>query len=196
MTSTSSLPWVDPGAFEVADGVWRVPLPLPNDGLKAVNVYVLVTPDGLVCVDGGWAIPSSRELFEQALRTIGFAVADVGRFLVTHVHRDHYTQAVAIPREAGSHLSVGPGEKPTTTPPRPAPPRPASRDLSNARGLTGTNTAWRGWLRCDIATRRRRSCESAQEATRQPTCAPSSAPRPASAWWPPSSRRSAMARTS
>jgi len=34
--------------YEVAAGVYRMPLPLPNDGLRAVNVYVLVEPDGLV----------------------------------------------------------------------------------------------------------------------------------------------------
>ena len=113
MTSTSQLPWVEPGAYEVADDVWRVPLPLPNDGLRAVNVYVVVTPDGLVCVDGGWAIPESRELFGSALTTIGYEVADVRRFLVTHVHRDHYTQAVAVRREVGAHVGLGVGEKPT-----------------------------------------------------------------------------------
>ncbi|MDX6219002.1 MAG: hypothetical protein QOJ48_683, partial [Frankiales bacterium] len=106
MTSTSDLPWVEPGAFEVADDVWRVPLPLPNDGLRAVNVYVLVTPDGLVCIDGGWAIPESRDLFVKALGTMGHDLADVTRFLVTHVHRDHYTQAVSVRREVGAHVGL------------------------------------------------------------------------------------------
>ncbi|MCW2543263.1 MAG: ampC [Frankiales bacterium] len=113
MTSTSSLPWVDPGAFEVAPGVHRVPLPLPNDGLRAVNVYVIATGDGLVCIDSGWAIPESRALFDEALASIGFALGDVKRFLVTHVHRDHYTQAVDIRRDVGSRISLGRGEKPT-----------------------------------------------------------------------------------
>ena len=113
MTSTSDLPWVEPGAFEVAPGVFRVPLPLPNDGLKAVNVYVLQTPDGLVCVDAGWGIPESRVLFEKALASLGTGVSDVRRFLVTHVHRDHYTQAVDVRRDAGSHVGLGRGEKRT-----------------------------------------------------------------------------------
>ncbi|MCW2807847.1 MAG: gloB, partial [Marmoricola sp.] len=30
------------------------------DGLRAVNVYVVETDDGLVLIDGGWAIPESR----------------------------------------------------------------------------------------------------------------------------------------
>ena len=113
MTSTSELPWVEPGAFEVADDVWRVPLPLPNDGLRAVNVYVVRTPDGLVCVDGGWAIPESRDLFVKSLGTLGHELADVTRFLVTHVHRDHYTQAVSVRAEVGAHVGLGRGEKPT-----------------------------------------------------------------------------------
>ena len=112
MTSTSELPWVEPGAFEVAPAVFRVPLPLPNDGLRAVNVYIIVTDVGLVCIDAGWAIPESRALFGDALASLGFTLADITRFLVTHVHRDHYTQAVYVRREVGSRVGLGAGEKP------------------------------------------------------------------------------------
>jgi glyoxylase-like metal-dependent hydrolase (beta-lactamase superfamily II) len=104
---------VEPGAFEVADDVWRIPLPLPNDGLRAVNVYVVRTPEGLVCVDGGWAIPESRDLLVKSLADMGHELADITRFLVTHVHRDHYTQAVSVRREVGAHVGLGRGEKPT-----------------------------------------------------------------------------------
>lgn len=113
MTSTSDLPWVNPGAFEVADNVHRVPLPLPNDGLKAVNVYVITTPEGLVCIDSGWAIPEAKQLFIDALAAMGFSLPDVKRFLVTHVHRDHYTQAIDVRRDVGALVSLGLGEKPT-----------------------------------------------------------------------------------
>jgi len=113
VTSTSDLPWVEPGAHEVVPGVHRVPLPLPNDGLKAVNVYVITTPDGLVCIDAGWGIPESRALFEKSLASLGAGIGDVTRFLVTHVHRDHYTQAVHVRRDAGSHVALGLGEKRT-----------------------------------------------------------------------------------
>lgn len=105
--------WTDPGAFPVAPGVTRIPLPLPNDGLRAVNVYVLETPDGLVLVDGGWAIASAREVLDSALTQMGAALGDIRRFLVTHVHRDHYTMAVALRRETGARVALGLGEKPT-----------------------------------------------------------------------------------
>ena len=113
MTSTSNLPWVDPGAHPVVPGIHRIPLPLPNDGLRAVNVYVIETSDGLVCVDAGWAIPDSRRLLGESLATVGFEVADITRFLITHVHRDHYTQAVTVRRENGARIGLGLGEKPT-----------------------------------------------------------------------------------
>src|SRR5687768_1476143 len=113
MTSTGTGAWVEPGAFEVAPGVHRVPLPLPNDGLRAVNVYVLSTDDGLVLVDGGWAIPDSRDRLAAALQELGAGLGDVRRFLVTHVHRDHYTQAVTVRREFGARVGLGVGERPT-----------------------------------------------------------------------------------
>jgi len=105
--------WIEPGAFEVAPGVIRIPLPLPNDGLRAVNVYAIRTDDGLVLVDAGWDLPESRALLGSALGSIGASVADIRRFLVTHVHRDHYTQAVAVRREFGALVALGLGEKPT-----------------------------------------------------------------------------------
>ena len=105
--------WTEPGAWPVAEGVHRIPLPLPMDGLRAVNVYVLETEQGLTLVDGGWAIEESRTLLEKSLGEIGFGLADITRFLVTHVHRDHYTQAAVIGREYGAHVSLGIGDKPT-----------------------------------------------------------------------------------
>jgi glyoxylase-like metal-dependent hydrolase (beta-lactamase superfamily II) len=105
--------WTDPGAYVVAEGVYRIPLPLPLDGLRAVNVYAIETDSGLVLVDGGWAIEESRAALETSLASIDYKVSDITRFLVTHMHRDHYTQAVALRREFGSHVSLGIGEQAT-----------------------------------------------------------------------------------
>ena len=105
--------WTEPGTFEVAPGVYRIPLPLPNDGLRAVNVYAVQVQDGFVLVDAGWAIPAAKELLTAALATLGAGLGDIRRFLVTHAHRDHYSQAVALRREFGTPISLGLGEKPT-----------------------------------------------------------------------------------
>ncbi|MEU4380776.1 MBL fold metallo-hydrolase [Micromonospora echinofusca] len=107
--------WTRPGTYEVAPGVHRVPLPLPNDGLRAVNVYVLRDDDGLVLVDSGWAVAEARSALEAALKELDCSLADVRRFLVTHVHRDHYTQAVHLRREYGTRVSLGAGERASLT---------------------------------------------------------------------------------
>ena len=103
--------WTEPGAYPVAEGIHRIPLPLPMDGLRAVNVYAIETEEGLTLVDGGWAIEESRRRLDEALASLGHRASDITRFLVTHMHRDHYTQALALRRELGAHVSLGLGEK-------------------------------------------------------------------------------------
>jgi glyoxylase-like metal-dependent hydrolase (beta-lactamase superfamily II) len=103
--------WTEPGAFAVSEGVYRIPLPLPNDGLRAVNVYAIQTSSGLLLIDGGWALEESRRQLEWALEGIGARPSDIARFLVTHAHRDHYTQAAVLRREYGSRISLGAGER-------------------------------------------------------------------------------------
>ena len=105
--------WTAAGAYEVAQGVYRIPLPLPNDGLRAVNVYLLPTDDGLVLIDGGWALPESRHLLSAALAELGAHLGDLRRFLITHMHRDHYTQAAALRRDLGGRVGLGVGEQPS-----------------------------------------------------------------------------------
>jgi glyoxylase-like metal-dependent hydrolase (beta-lactamase superfamily II) len=104
--------WTAEGAWQVADGIHRIPLPLPMDGLKAINVYVITTDDGLVLVDGGWSIPVARELLDKSLRSIGSGFGDIKRFLVTHVHRDHYTMARVLGDQFGIDVALGRGEEP------------------------------------------------------------------------------------
>jgi glyoxylase-like metal-dependent hydrolase (beta-lactamase superfamily II) len=103
--------WADSGAQTVRPGVHRVPLPLPNDGLRAVNVYLLEEGGRLVMIDGGWAIPESRKALENALAGLGHDLGEITDILVTHIHRDHYTQAVELRRLLGSRVHLGSGER-------------------------------------------------------------------------------------
>src|SRR4051812_4835474 len=109
--STGRGEWTRPGVFEVAPGVHRIPLPLPNDGLRAVNVYVLRDDDGLAIIDSGWAIPEARTTLVDGLAKLDATLTDVRRFLVTHVHRDHYQQAVTLRQELGMRVALGAGER-------------------------------------------------------------------------------------
>ncbi len=103
--------WEQPGAHEESPGIYRIPLPLPGDHLKAVNVYAIPDGDQLVMIDGGWALDGADELLAAALDKIGYGLPDIREFLVTHVHRDHYTQAIALRRAYGPSVSLGEGER-------------------------------------------------------------------------------------
>ena len=79
--------------------------------MRAVNVYVVVGTDGLFVVDSGWPIPESKDLLSTGLSELGADFTDVRRFLVTHVHRDHYAQAVHLRREFGIRVTLGEHER-------------------------------------------------------------------------------------
>jgi glyoxylase-like metal-dependent hydrolase (beta-lactamase superfamily II) len=107
--------WTAEGAYLVAPGIHRIPLPMPSDGLRAVNVYAIEDGDKLVLIDAGWALEESQAQLSRSLERIGLAIGDITQFLVTHVHRDHYTQAVTIRRELGAHIALGAEEMPAFT---------------------------------------------------------------------------------
>jgi glyoxylase-like metal-dependent hydrolase (beta-lactamase superfamily II) len=112
MTSSNDT-WTQPGIFRVGDGIYRIPLPLPNDALKAVNVYALEDEHGLVLVDGGWDLGKALDQLTAGLGEIGRRVEDIQKVLVTHAHRDHYTQAVAIRRLSKAKVYLGTLERRT-----------------------------------------------------------------------------------
>lgn len=104
--------WTAPGAHVVADGVFRVPLGMPGDGLHAINVYALETTDGLALIDGGWRTPTSFDELASALGGVAHDVAAIHDVYVTHVHRDHYTLAVELRRRFGTRVHLGRDEAP------------------------------------------------------------------------------------
>jgi glyoxylase-like metal-dependent hydrolase (beta-lactamase superfamily II) len=111
--TTTPADWTAPDVEEVAPGVHRIPLPLPNDNLRAVNVYAVDDGSSLVLIDSGWAIPDARARLEQALARLGCTFSDIDRFLITHAHRDHFTQAITLRREWRTRVSLGAGERST-----------------------------------------------------------------------------------
>jgi glyoxylase-like metal-dependent hydrolase (beta-lactamase superfamily II) len=113
--SSALTDWAAAGCHEAAPGVHRIPLSMPNDGLRAISVYAVETPDGLVLVDGGWRVPSAWRELEAALGSIGRRTAEVTDVYVTHVHRDHYTLALELRRRHGTRVHLGRDERPGLT---------------------------------------------------------------------------------
>lgn len=106
----SELSW-DESDESLGQGVHRLALPLQGDALKAVNVYVIESDDGLTLIDSGWDDEDSREVLARGLRRLSFELGDVCRVLVTHLHGDHLGQATHIARTVGSEVSIGDDER-------------------------------------------------------------------------------------
>lgn len=105
--------WAAPGAHQVCDGVFRIPLRMPNDGLCAVNVYAIETGDGLSLVDAGLRTSTSLEELDSALVSVGHRASSVREVYVTHIHHDHYTLAVELRRRFGTRIGLGQDEAPS-----------------------------------------------------------------------------------
>lgn len=103
--------WHDAGVEEVAPGVHRIPLVLPMDGLRAVNVYAVRSGERVLLLDAGWAIEQAETELVDGLNQLDLGLASVTDFLVTHAHRDHYTMAAALRRRFGTRLTMGEGER-------------------------------------------------------------------------------------
>jgi glyoxylase-like metal-dependent hydrolase (beta-lactamase superfamily II) len=103
--------WYALGPQEVAPGIFRLPMSLDMDGLKAVNVYALVGADRVTVIDAGMSLERSEEQLALALDQVGVALAGVTDFLVTHAHRDHYTLAAQLRRTMGGRILMGAAER-------------------------------------------------------------------------------------
>jgi glyoxylase-like metal-dependent hydrolase (beta-lactamase superfamily II) len=107
--------WAEPGLEEVADGVFRCPLPLPGDALRAVNAYIVRTGSGLLLVDCGWDRPECRQELLAGMGRLGARPAAVEGIFATHIHRDHLGLAAWVRDESGAWLALGLGERMTQT---------------------------------------------------------------------------------
>jgi glyoxylase-like metal-dependent hydrolase (beta-lactamase superfamily II) len=102
--------WIEPGAFEVAPGVYRIPLPLPRDGLRAINVYAIEDGGRLVLVDCGWRHPKTTDALRAGIAAIGAEPKDIKLVLATHAHYDHYGLTAYIRDHSGATIALGSAE--------------------------------------------------------------------------------------
>ena len=103
--------WTEPTVEDLGGGVHRIPLPLPIEGLKAVNVYAIADPAGVDLIDAGIALVPARERLTAGLRQIGYELGDIRNFFVTHIHIDHYSLAIELRKTFRTVISLGEEER-------------------------------------------------------------------------------------
>jgi glyoxylase-like metal-dependent hydrolase (beta-lactamase superfamily II) len=99
-----------PSVEKVRDGLWSVPVPLPNNSLRYVLVYVFETKSGPYLIDAGWNTDDAFQALENGLTEVGCEVSDVQGVMVTHIHPDHYGLAGRIRDASGAWISLHPAD--------------------------------------------------------------------------------------
>ena len=99
-----------PPVEKVQDGLWSIPVPIPNNPLRYVLVYVLELDDGVALVDAGWDTPAAWEALQQGLHVAGASLGDVRAVLVTHIHPDHYGLAGRVREASGAWVGLHPAD--------------------------------------------------------------------------------------
>ncbi|GAB2837199.1 MBL fold metallo-hydrolase [Actinocorallia aurea] len=103
--------WLDkvlPPVELVRPGLWSVPVPLPDNPLRYVLVYVLEGPSGVTLIDAGWDTPEAWDALNAGIKTAGYAMEDVKGVLVTHMHHDHWGLAARVREASGAWVGLHP----------------------------------------------------------------------------------------
>ena len=108
MTNRSAPSMPLPPVERVRPGVWSIPVPLPNNSLRYVLVYLFETERGAYLIDAGWNTDDAYQALEAGLATAGYAMTDVRGVLVTHIHPDHYGLAGRIRNASGAWVALHP----------------------------------------------------------------------------------------
>lgn len=128
-SAPSSAAWAEDGPEEVAEGIFRIPLPLPNDALRAVNSYLWRGHDGDLLIDCGWVDPRSWEVLTTGLERFGSSLKSIRQVFATHVHGDHLGAAGQIREAGGAFVTLGLGDLETA--------QILATDPARARARTG-----------------------------------------------------------
>jgi glyoxylase-like metal-dependent hydrolase (beta-lactamase superfamily II) len=75
--------------IEKYPGIFQVKIPLPNNPLGFVNVYLLKSEQGSLLIDTGWKSDGAFDALTQQLAAAGVGLDDLRYIVVTHMHPDH-----------------------------------------------------------------------------------------------------------
>jgi len=87
-----------------------IPLPLPNNPLGFVNVYLIKTADGCLLVDTGWNTEEAYQALLKGFEKAGASPEDLRIIFITHIHPDHYGLAGRLQKATRARVLMHQGE--------------------------------------------------------------------------------------
>jgi glyoxylase-like metal-dependent hydrolase (beta-lactamase superfamily II) len=99
-----------PPVEQVRPGLWSVPVPIPDNPLRYVLVYLFELDSGVALVDAGWNTDEAWQALNDGLAQAGGSMADVRAVVVTHIHPDHYGLAGRVREASGAWVGLHPAD--------------------------------------------------------------------------------------
>jgi glyoxylase-like metal-dependent hydrolase (beta-lactamase superfamily II) len=99
-----------PPVEKVRPGLWSVPVPIPDNPLRYVLVYVLELDNGVALVDAGWNTDEAWQALVDGLGEAGGTMGDVQAVVVTHIHPDHFGLAGRVREASGAWVGLHPAD--------------------------------------------------------------------------------------
>jgi glyoxylase-like metal-dependent hydrolase (beta-lactamase superfamily II) len=102
-----------PPVERLADGLWSIPVPMPDNPLRYTLSYLVPGDNGLVVVDPGWDTDDGWRALLAGLAAAGTGPGDVTGIVVTHIHPDHHGMSARLRAESGAWVAMHPAERDT-----------------------------------------------------------------------------------
>jgi glyoxylase-like metal-dependent hydrolase (beta-lactamase superfamily II) len=95
-----------PPVEQVRDGLWSIPVPIPDSPLRYVLVYAVEITGGIALIDSGWPTTASWNGLVAGLAEAGHPIEQVRAVLVTHVHADHHGLSARVREASGAWIGM------------------------------------------------------------------------------------------
>jgi glyoxylase-like metal-dependent hydrolase (beta-lactamase superfamily II) len=105
------LQWILPPVEQLRPDLWSIPVPIPDNPLRYVSVYVLASESKVTLIDAGWDSDESWSALCDGLTSIGASIADAAGCLVTHQHFDHIGLARRVREASGAWIALHPADR-------------------------------------------------------------------------------------
>lgn len=96
---------------EVSQGIYQLPVPLPNSPLGHINAYLIQSDKGYLLVDTGWDTDEAFSALKAQLAEIGARPEEISQIVITHIHPDHYGLAGRLKQLSRAEIALHQREK-------------------------------------------------------------------------------------